>query len=170
VVLVRSEHGYVGMRLLAALGLVSLLVWLVPMALLSRKQAELVTSVPSTGAGSLGSASAGGSGQGGPVAQASDVQAQALIHEAISVAQVWFAEHGTYAGFGPEQAGEYDPAVTFTAGPAATGIVAMRVTPDAVVVVTLSGGGPLCAAVDGDAVSFGRADATSPQECQGGWG
>ena len=171
----RSERGYVGTRLLVTLGLVSLLVWLVPMIFLSRKQAELLTSVPQPTAGSTGEAPAVASDPGStvpvdPIGQANDLQAQNLLNTAIRVAQVWYAENGTYTGFGPGQAAEYDPSIYFTVGSPAPESVTMRVTPDTVVMVTLaSGGGYLCAATNQDVVTFGRADAVTPQQCQGGW-
>ena len=164
----RSERGYVGMRMLLVLGLVSLLVWMVPMVLLSRKQAELVTSVPPVGS-SGAPAVDGGQAPADPIGMAGDLQAQNLMNNAIRVAQVWYAENGTYAGFGPEQAAGFDPAIAFTTGQPAAGTVTMRVTPETVVMVTLSGSGPLCAAATLDVVSLGRADASTPQQCQDGW-
>jgi len=166
---VRSERGYVGMRMLVTLGLVSLLVWLVPMVFLSRKQAELVSSVPPAGATGEAPVVEGSEAPVGPIGQAEDLQAQNLLNNAIRVAQVWYAENGAFTGFGPEQAAGYDPAIAFTAGPPAPGAVTMRVTPETVVMVTLSGSGPLCAAATLDVVSLGRTDAATPQQCQGGW-
>lgn len=163
----RSERGYVGMRTLAALGLVSLLVWLVPMIFLSRKQAEFVSSVtePVGVTGQDGLVSSGGA-----VAQANDLQAQSLLNGAIRVAQVWYAENGTFEGFDPAEAAAYDPAVRFTAGSPAPGVVTMRVSPQAVVMVTMADrGGYLCAAADLDVVTFGRTDAPTAQACSGGW-
>jgi hypothetical protein len=155
------------MRVLMALGLVSLLVWVVPMVLLSKKQAELVSSVAP--AGTSGGSSAG-EAAADPIGKANDLQAQNTMNNAIRVAQVWYAENGTYAGFGPDQAAEYDPSIAFTSGPPAAGSVTMRVTPETVVMVTLAPKGPLCAAAALDVVSTGRADATTPQQCEGGWG
>ena len=165
----RSENGYVGMRMLLVLGLVSMLVWLVPMVFLSRKQAELVSSVPPSGPADEAPEGQGGQAPVGLIDQAEDLQGQNLMNNAIRVAQVWYAENGTYAGFGPAQAAEFDPAIRFTTGAPAPGAVTMRVTPETVVMVTLSGGGPLCAAATFDVVSLGRADASTPQQCQGGW-
>jgi hypothetical protein len=39
-----------------------------------------------------------------------------------------------------------------------------------VFVAVTDGGGVLCAAADGEVVSFGRADASAPAQCTGGWG
>lgn len=165
----RSERGYVGTRVLVALGLVSLLVWIVPMVLLSRQQAELVTSAAPVAAGGA-PAGDGGQAPEDPIGMAGDLQAQNLMNNAIRVAQVWYAENGTYAGFGPEQAAAFDPSIVFTTGPPTRGTVTMRVAPDTVVMVTISGSGPLCAAATLDVVSLGRADASAPPQCQGGWG
>jgi hypothetical protein len=147
------------------LGFIALLVWLVPMLFLARKQAEFVSSV----AAPVGSAG-GAAGGGGAIGKANDIQAQALLSSAISGAQVWYAENGTYTGFGPEQAAQYEPSVTYTSGAAAPGTVSLRVTPDAVVMVTVAkGGAPICVAALQDVVSRGRADASTSQQCQGGW-
>ena len=163
----RAEHGYVGTRYLVGLGLVSLLVWIVPIMFLSKKQAELVTAVAPVGATSAAQA---GAAPADPVGKARDVQAQSLMNSAIQVAQVWYASNGSFAGFGPEQASQDEPSITFTTGPAASGAVSMRVTPDSVVMVTLSGtGGPLCAAATGNVVSYGRVDAPAAAQCTGGW-
>jgi hypothetical protein len=157
------------MRMLVGLGLASLLVWLVPMMFLSGKQAELISSVPPTGPAGGTPAVEGGVAPAGPIGQAEDLQAQNLMNNAIRVAQIWYAESGTYTGFGPAPAAEYEPAITFTTGSPAPGAVTMRVTSDTVVMVTLSGSGPLCAAATLDVVSLGRADASTPLQCQGGW-
>jgi hypothetical protein len=46
----------------------------------------------------------------------------------------------------------------------------MRVTSDAVVMVTVTeNGGYLCAAADLDIMTFGRSDAGTAQDCHGGW-
>ena len=169
----RSERGYAGTRMLLTLGVASLLVWLVPMVFLSRKQAELVSSVAQPPVGAIGEASLmlpEGSAPVDPLGRANDLQAQSLLNGAIRVAQVWYAEKGTFAGFGPAEAAEYDPSIYFTSGLPAPGTVTMRVTPDAVVMVTMAeGGGYLCAAANLDLVTFGRANAVTAQDCHGGW-
>ena len=167
--MVRSERGYVGMRMLVGLGLASLLVWLVPMMFLSSKQAELVSSVPPAGQTGEVPALGGAVAPADPIGQAEDLQTQNLMNNAIRVAQIWYAENGTYTGFGPAQAAEYEPAITFTTGSPAPGAVTMRVTSDTVVMVTLSSSGPLCAAATLDVVSLGRADASTSLQCRGGW-
>ncbi|HET7237035.1 MAG TPA: hypothetical protein VFK59_11470 [Actinomycetota bacterium] len=164
----RSERGYAGARMLAALGLVSLLVWLVPMVFLSRKQVDLVSAVTEPVAGATGETAV--TEPVGALGRANDLQAQSLLNGAIRVAQVWYAENGTYAGFGPAEAAGYDPSISFTAGSPAPGTVTIRVAPDAVVMVTIAGdGGYLCAAANLDVVTFGRADAATAQDCQSGW-
>ena len=169
----RSERGYAGTRMLATLGVASLLVWLVPMVFLSRKQAEPVSSVAQPPADPAGEATltvSEGSAPTDPLGRAKDLQAQSLLNGAIRVAQVWYAENGTFSGFGPAEAAEYDPSIYFTSGLAAPGTVTMRVTPDEVVMVTMSeGGGYLCAAANLDFVTTGRADAVRAQDCHGGW-
>jgi hypothetical protein len=167
VVVVRSERGYAGTRTLAALGLVALLVWLVPMIFLGRKQAELVSSVAQPVGGTD---EAGAPVPAGALGRANDLQAQSLLNGAIRVAQVWYAERGSYEGFGPAEAVEYDPSIRFTSGAPAPGAVTIRVAPDAVVMVTVAdGGGYLCAGANLDVVTFGRGDAATAQDCQGGW-
>jgi hypothetical protein len=160
------------MRALVTLGVASLLVWIVPMVFLSSRQADVVSSVPVQPVGQTGGASATGAEVvlADPIGAANDLQAQNLLNTAIRVSQVWYAENGTYAGLGPEQASQYEPSIYFTSGSPAPGAVALRVTPDSVVMVTVStGGSALCAAASLDVVSFGRTDASTPQQCQGGW-
>jgi hypothetical protein len=49
-----------------------------------------------------------------PIRAADDVQAQALLNEAIRAAQVYYAEHGSFDGFGPDAAAVYDPSIVYT--------------------------------------------------------
>lgn len=148
----------------------------------SSAPAEVAVPVGATGqatAPAAGAAPTGATGQSttadtgttptNPIGQAKDLQAQSMLNNAIRVAQLWYAESGTFAAFGPEQAAEYEPSITFTAGAPALDVVAMRVTPDAVVVVTLAESGPICAAFAHDVASFGRVDALTADQCQGGW-
>ena len=159
--------------MLATLGVASLLVWLVPMVFLSRRQAELVSSVAPPSVDPAGEATrpvSEGSAPTDPIGRARDLQAQALLNGAIRVAQVWWAENGTFSGFGPGEATEYDPSIYFTSGVPAPGTVTMRVTPDEVAMVTVAeGGGYLCAAANLDLVTLGRVDAARAQDCYGGW-
>jgi hypothetical protein len=181
----RSERGEMERTMLLALGVAVLVVWLVPMVLLRRPDVArppapgTVDPVPVAGATAPEAADppAGSVDTApeetlptDPIGAANDLQAQALLDRAIGVAQVWFAEQGSYAGFGPEQAAQLDPSIPFTTGAAAEGSVTIRVTPQTAVLVTLSGGEPLCAAAQMDVLSYGRADAGSPAECTGGWG
>jgi len=112
--------------------------------------------------------------RGGPVVsqigKANDLGAQATMRTAIRTASVYFAEHGSYEGFGPQAASQYDPSVRFTTGPAVPGVVSLRsVTPISVVMVTSTGSGFVCAAATGDLVTFGRVDAQTAADCTGGW-
>ena len=98
-----------------------------------------------------------------------DAQAQASLNNAIRVAQVYFAENGSFAGFGPQVATQNDPSVTFTIGPAAPGGVGLRgLSRETVVFVTGTEPGYLCAR-PGRIDASGRTDAQSPAECTGGW-
>jgi hypothetical protein len=94
-----------------------------------------------------------------------------MLNQAIRVAQVYYAENGTFDGFGPDAAASYGPSVVYTQGAPAPNMVSMAVATTTVVLVTLvePNGGYLCAAAMGDIVTFGRTNATMPAECQGGW-
>ena len=92
------------------------------------------------------------------------------MSEAIRGAQAYYAENGTFDGYGPDAAATFDPSIVYTAGAAAPGMVSMVVTPTSVVLVTLvDRGGYLCAAAAGDLVTFGRSNAASADQCSGGW-
>jgi hypothetical protein len=133
-----------------------------------------------TGPGSSGPAPTGpaATGAGGvldPVDQAYDLEAQSTLNDAVRVAQVYQAEYGSFEGFGPDVAVEYDPSIVYSQGSPIANMVAMTVTPTTVVLVTMidgldGAGGYLCAAIEQDAVTTGRANATTPAQCQGGWG
>jgi hypothetical protein len=201
----RSEHGYVEMRLLVVLALVAALAWVLPLVLLGGRDrgaepaaatAPLgvtapevtlpdVAAPPATGPGATGAGATGAvptgpaaTGPGGvlqPAEQAYDLQAQSTLNDAVRVAQVYYAENGSFQGFGPDVAVEYDPSVVYSQGSPIANMVSMTVTPTTVVLVTIAdglegAGGYLCAAVDQDVVTFGRANATMPSQCQGGWG
>lgn len=182
-----SERGFVSMRLLVVLGLVVAAVWVVPFVALRNPTAPATstdaTAVGTTSAGGpAGATAAGATGAGAtgatsagdpvsdPIREAGDVQAQALLNDAIRVAQVYYAEHGSFEGYGPEAAQTYDPAILYTEAPASN-MVTMSVTPTSVVLVTVVelDGGYLCAAATGDVVSLGRTNAATSTECQGGW-
>ena len=179
----RSERGFVGIRMLALLGLLVALVWVVPLVFL--QGADRTRTPDATGAAEpVGSTSGpppgepaptGTTGTGDPVSdpirEADDVQAQATLNEAIRVAQVYYSENGTFDGFGPDVASGYDPSIVYTQGSPAPDMVSMSVSPTTVVLVTLVelNGGYLCAAAMGDIVTFGRTNAAMPADCQGGW-
>jgi hypothetical protein len=177
---VGSERGFVSVRLLVLLGLVVAAVWVVPLTLLRSEATHPTTSAGPTAVGPTETGEPVGATAGvspasdpvsDPIREADDVQAQALLNEAIRAAQVYYAEHGSFDGFGPDAAAAYDPSIVYTQGGAASDMVSMTVSPTAVVLVTVVelNGGYLCAAEMGDTVTMGRTNATTPAECQGGW-
>lgn len=176
-----SEQGYVSVRGLVLLGLVVAAVWVMPLVLLQSTKTEPAAAGPTAvGATAIGEP-AGATGATGatsaadpvsdPIGEANDMRAQAMLSQAIRVSQVYYAEHGSFEGFGPDDAAAYDPSVVYGRGAPAADMVAMSVSPTTVVFVTVvdPSGGYLCAAAMGDNVTFGRTYATMPAECQGGW-
>jgi hypothetical protein len=166
------ERGEVSIRLIVAAALVAGLVWTVPTVFFGREATEYVSDL--TGGSDLEPDGVTGPGSAGapqdPIGRANDAQGQASLNNAIRVAQVFYAENGSFTGFGPQVAAQYDPTVTFTIGPAGPGIVSLRgLTPTTVVFVTATKNGYLCAAAQGEIVAFGRSDAQSPSQCSGGW-
>jgi hypothetical protein len=104
------------------------------------------------------------------VDRAKDVAAEATLETAIRSASAYFAENGTYQGFGPSSASTWDPAVRSTSGPATPGVVSVRgVTATSVVMVTSTGSSFLCAAQSGGVTTYGRVDASTAAACTGGW-
>jgi hypothetical protein len=164
---VGSERGFVSVRGLVLFGLVVAAVWVVPLMLLQDAKTETTgpTAVGATGA------TPAGDPVSDPIREANDVRAQAMLNQAIRVSQVYYAEHGSFEGFGPDAAAAYDPSIVYGRGAPAADTVAMSVSPTTVVFVTVvdPNGGYLCAAAMGDIVTFGRTNATMPAECQGGW-
>ncbi|MGA9160128.1 MAG: hypothetical protein WB297_04585 [Actinomycetota bacterium] len=185
----RSERGFVGIRMLAVLGLLVALVWVVPLVFLQGVDTDRTGAPGATGvAEPVGSTSGSTSGSplgepaptgttgigdpvSDPIREADDVQAQAMLNEAIRVAQVYYSENGTFDGFGPDVAVRYDPSIVYTQGAPAPDMVSLSVSPTTVVLVTVVelNGGYLCAAAMGDIVTFGRTNAAMPADCQGGW-
>jgi hypothetical protein len=170
----------VSVRLLVLLGLVVAAVWVVPLTLLQSERTQPTTSAGPTAGGPTGTGEPAGAPAvvspasdpvSDPIRKADDVQAQALLNEAIRAAQVYYAEHGSFDGFGPDAAAAYDPSIVYTQGGPASDMVSMTVSPTAVVLVTVVelNGGYLCAAEMGDTVTMGRTNALTPAECQGGW-
>jgi hypothetical protein len=101
---------------------------------------------------------------------AKDLSAQNVLRDAMTGAQVYFAERGSYVGFTAEVAAQYEPSSDFTTGAAAPGRVSIRgISDTTIVMVTKSGSGALCVAATYDVVSYGRVDATSASSCSGGW-
>jgi hypothetical protein len=164
------ERGEVSIRLIVGAVLVAGLIWTVPTVLFGREATQYASDL--TGGSDL-EPTDGDSGAGvpqGPIGRTNDALAQASLNSAIRVAQVFYAENGTFAGFGPQVAAQYDPTVTFTIGPAGPGLVSLRgLSPTTVVFVTRTENGYLCAAAQGEIVAFGRSDAQSPSQCTGGW-
>jgi hypothetical protein len=176
---VGSERGFVSVRGLVLFGLVVAAVWVVPLMLLQDVKTEPAgptavgaTAIDEPAGGTTGATGATPAGDpvSDPIREANDVRAQAMLNEAIRVSQVYYSEHGSFDGFGPDAAAGYDPSIVYARAPAPD-TVAMSVSPTTVVLVTLvePNGGYLCAAAMGDIVTFGRTNATMPAECQGGW-
>jgi hypothetical protein len=174
---VGSERGFVSVRGLVLFGLVVAAVWVVPLMLLQDVKTEPAgpTAVGATAiaepAGGATGATPAGDPVSDPIREANDVRAQAMLNQAIRVSQVYYAEHGSFEGFGPDAAAAYDPSIVYGRGAPAVDTVAMSVSPTTVLFVTVvdPNGGYLCAAAMGDIVTFGRTNATMPAECQGGW-
>jgi hypothetical protein len=180
---VGSERGFVSLRGLVLFGLVVAGVWVVPLMLLQDAKTEPAgpTAVGATAIGEPAGGTTGVTGATGataagdpvsdPIRKANDVRAQAMLNQAIRASQVYYAEHGSFEGFGPDAAAGYDPSIVYGRGAPAADTVAMSVSPTTVVFVTVvdPNGGYLCAAAMGDIVTFGRTSATMPAECQGGW-
>ena len=176
-----SERGFVSVRSLVLLGLVVAAVWVVPLVLLQATKTEPAAGPTAVGATAIDEPAGGTTGATGatpagdpvsdPIREANDVRAQAMLNEAIRVAQVYYAEHGSFEGFGPDAAAAYDPSIVYAGGAPAPDMVAMSVSPTTVVLVTVvePNARYLCAAAMGDIVTFGRTNATMPAECQGGW-
>ena len=178
-----SERGFVSVRGLVLFGLIVAAVWVVPLMLLQDVKTEPAgpTAVGATAIGEPAGGTTGATGATGatpagdpvsdPIREANDVRAQAMLNQAIRVSQVYYAEHGSFEGFGPDAAAAYDPSIVYGRGAPAADTVAMSVSPTTVVFVTVvdPNGGYLCAAAMGDIVTFGRTNATMPADCQGGW-
>jgi hypothetical protein len=170
---VRPDHerGEISIRVVVVAAVVAALAWSAPFVLFGRQQTDRIADL--TGGSTPPPTAGAGTGQPpvDPIGRANDAQARATLNNAALVAQVHFAENGSYTGFGAEVASAYDPSVTFTSGPAAPGVVSIRgVTPTTVVFVTTTANGAyLCAAAQADVVTFGRANALAPSQCSGGW-
>jgi len=123
---VGSERGFVSVRALVLLGLVVAAVWVVPLMLLQDVKTEPAgpTAVGPTAIGEPAVGATGAAGATGttgatpagdpvsdPIREANDVRAQAMLNQAIRVSQVYYAEHGSFDGFGPDAAAAYDPSI-----------------------------------------------------------
>lgn len=147
-----SERGATSLWIVLGVAMVGGMIVTIPFVLAGRQEAERAGLAVSQ------------------IGKVNDLGAQATMQTAIRTASIYFAERGSYEGFGPEFASQYDPSVRFTAGPAVPGMVSVRgVTPFSVVMVTSTGSGFVCAAATGDIVTYGRVDAQSAAACTGGW-
>lgn len=107
------------------------------------------------------------------VAEAHDVQAEAALHQALTAAQVYYSENGTFVGFAPDIASNYDPNVTYNVMPTAVADqISIRMPGQtSVALATRSqSGGVLCIGVNEDLVTYGRVDAPNAPACTGDWG
>jgi hypothetical protein len=162
----------VSIRLIVGAALVAGLIWTAPTVFFGREATEYVGDL--TGGSDLeptdGDTGPSSGAPQDPIGRANDAQGQASLNNAIRVAQVYYAENGSFAGFSPQVAAQYDPTVTFTMGPAGPDVVSLRgLTPTTVVFVTATPSGYLCAAAQGEIVGFGRSDAQNASQCTGGW-
>ena len=166
-----GERGEIALRLVVVMGLVAGVIWAVPMVLFQRQAADYVGDVTEGAQDGPAATEGGGEAAPGPISQANDAMAQATMNDAIRVPQVYYAENGTFEGFSAQVAAQFAPTVNFTGGPPAPGVVSIRgLTATTVVLVTsLEPGGSLCAAAEGDLVTFGRTNASTSAQCTGGW-
>ena len=104
------------------------------------------------------------------VDEANDVSAEVMLHSALQAAAAYFGENGSYQGFGPSFASQFDLSVEYSSGAAAPGVVSIGgVTPTSVVLVTKTASGYLCAGQNTGVVTYGRANARTAAGCTGGW-
>ena len=114
----------------------------------------------------------GSSGQDavGQIDRAKDIAAQATLQTAASTATAYFAESGSFQGFGPQAASLLDPSIRYTAGVARPDVVSIRgVTATSVALVTSTGSAYLCVGITGGVVDRGRVNAQTAAACTGGW-
>jgi hypothetical protein len=162
------DRGEIGFRLIVAMALIAALAW-------------AIDGVPRTrgdrprrhdhGAEDEQTSAATGAARRSRSGRANDAAAQAALNNAIRAAQLYYAETGSYEGYGTQAAAHYDPTLRLTSGPASAGVVSVRgVSPTTVVLVSVTdSGGFVCAAAASEVVTFGRANASSPAQCAGGW-
>lgn len=147
----RGERGGLSLGLVVG-GLVAGALLAIPLVLMSRTQAER------------------GEEAIGQLGMARDAAARVELDTAMRAAQAYYAENGTFEGYGPEVAASYDPSIRYNSSPAAVeGEVSIRgVTATSLVLVTRSPSGtPLCAAAISEAVTYAQVDAVTPFECLG---
>jgi hypothetical protein len=165
------QRGEIGFRLIVAMALVAALAWAVPMVFLGREATDHAATITGAEDDERPSDPAGAA-PADPIGRANDAAAQAALNNAIRAAQLYYAETGSYEGFGTQTAAHYDPTLRLTSGPASDGVVSVRgVTPTTVVLVSVTDSGDyVCAAAASQVVTFGRSNASSPAQCAGGWG
>jgi type IV pilus assembly protein PilA len=110
--------------------------------------------------------------------RAQDRSAQSSLRNAIAAADVFFTDGDTYAGWGPEVAGQIEPYLAWSSdAPTAVDVVSINLAnAEQVVMSTLSASGqPFCIAKNvapGGGQYLGTVDAvgaTSATACAGGW-
>jgi hypothetical protein len=109
---------------------------------------------------------------GTPISTLDDAEAILELSNSVRSAKTYLAENDTFIGFSPVVASGLEPGIAFDAMPVSSvGVVSIRSVTDAtLLLVTKSGeGGFFCAAFEGDTVSYGRVEATHPEDCTGGW-
>jgi len=104
--------------------------------------------------------------------QAQDVQVQADLRQASSVAHIHFAENGTLDTFNASAATQTEPSAQWSdGGPASEGRISIRgASETTVALVSRSSSGTVyCIGVQDPADSLGKVDAQSAGDCTGGW-
>ena len=99
--------------------------------------------------------------------------AQSDLRNGIAAAKTYFAPHDSYAGFTPAAADRIEPSLTWSSGhadePGTVGIVSATDT-QVLLVSTSFSGTTYCFGDDSsDGQSLGKVDASSLDECTGGW-
>lgn len=109
-----------------------------------------------------------------PIGQAHAVSSQATLRQALSAANIYFAENGTFDTFTPDVASQLEPNITWNAAQVAIGDeVSVRAnTTTSVVLATKDASDNVwCVAYDSasNVTNYGQADATTFAGCTGGW-
>ena len=163
------ERGEMAMRLVVGvMAVIAVAVWVLPMVFLGRQQVDHTADL--TGASSRNDQATHTTAPTDPIGKATDVSTQASLSTAITAAQAFYAGSGTYEGF-EAQAVSLDASIHLGTGATQPGVITVRgVSASTIVLVTIDeSGGVLCVAADGSTVTYGRADAQTPLQCNGGW-